>query len=444
MYSIFKIFLFIVSFSLCISSANAKLFDASEFYLSNGMRVIVIPNHKAPIIKHMVWYNSGAVDEAVGKGGSAHLLEHLMFRGTKQVKGHEFNNILEKNGADSNAFTSLDYTAYHQSLDISKLELAMALEADRMQNLNITPQDFALERDIVFQERMQVVENNPSSQFGESYRRLLWQEHPYGRPVTGTSEEIMNLTIEDVKDYYQHFYAPNNAILILSGDIDLRTAQTLAKKHYGIIPKRELGKRAQFPVLKQGMKAELKMSLPQINAPRITKSYIAPSYNTNKDNLYNLSVFSKYLGEGDTSELYKSLVLDKKLALGISSGYDYTDRSYGTFSISAVPADGVSPELLNQAIDEELKKAINALNIENINKTKHKMLAGLVYLKDNPFEAASIVGTMASIGMPLDEIEQHADKIRLVKYQGVKKSAQELFENASVVTGVLIPQKGEQ
>lgn len=442
--SILKIFLFVVSFSLCISSANAKLFDASEFYLDNGMRVIVIPNHKAPIIKHMVWYNSGAVDETIGKGGSAHLLEHLMFRGTKQVKGHEFNNILEQNGADSNAFTSLDYTAYHQSLDISKLELAMALEADRMQNLNITPQDFELERDIVFQERMQVVENNPSSQFGESYRRLLWQEHPYGRPVTGTSEEIMSLTLADVKDYYQRYYAPNNAILILSGDIDPKTAQLLAEKYYGHISKRDLGQKAKFPILKQGMKAELKMSLPQINAPRITRTYIAPSYNTDKDELYNLSIFSKYLGEGDTAELYKSLVLDKKLALGVASSYDYTDRSYGTFTISAVPADGISPEILNQAIDDELKKAVEGLNIENIDKTKHKMLSGLVYLKDNPFEAASIIGTMASIGMPLDEIEQHADKIRTVKYQDVKKSAQKLFDNSAVVTGILVPQKGDK
>lgn len=443
MNKIYKLFLPVLFLSFCISSANAKLFGAQSFFLDNGLQVIVVPNHKAPIVKQMVWYKAGAVDEEMGKGGSAHLLEHLMFRGTDKIKGNRFNSILEENGADSNAFTSLDYTAYHQNLDISKLELAMALEADRMQNLKITPEDFELERSIVFQERKQVVENNPASPFVESFRRLLWQEHPYGRPVSGTSEEIKNLTLDDVNAFYQRYYAPNNAILVLSGDIDIATAKRLAKKYYGDVKRRKIGKRVAFPQINNNLKASLKMELPQINAERITRTYIAPSYNTDKDAVYNLAVFSKYLGEGETSELYKALVLDRKLALSVSADYDFTDRSYGRFSISALPAEGVSVAELNQAIDEEITKAINKLNIDKVSETKNKMLAGLVYLQDNPFEAAAIVGGMAAIGMNVEDIENHADNIRKVTYQDVKDAAKKMLSSSARINGVLSPKGGK-
>lgn len=173
-----------------VSPVSAELFGLSSFVLDNGMQVLVIPNHKAPIIKHMVWYKAGSVDEPRGKGGTAHLLEHLMFRGTRKVKDGVFNDLISRNGGESNAFTSLDYTAYHQELDISRLELAMFLEADRMQNLKITPEAFAKERDIVFQERKQVVDNNPLSYFGESMRKLLWQDHPYALSV-GARRKIL-------------------------------------------------------------------------------------------------------------------------------------------------------------------------------------------------------------------------------------------------------------
>lgn len=443
MTAIHKICVVLLSFVLCVSSVDARLFGAKSFDLDNGLQVIVIPNHKAPIVKQMLWYKAGAADEESGRGGTAHLLEHLMFRGTNKVKGSRLNDILEKNGAESNAFTSLDYTAYHQSLDISKLELAMALEADRMQNLKITPKDFELERDIVFQERKQVVENNPAAPFSESYRRLLWQEHPYGRPVSGTSEEIKSLKMEDVEKFYKNYYSPDNAVLILSGDIGVETAKRLAEKYYGKIKPKVWASKKEFPKVNKNLRAFLKMELPQINAERLVRTYIAPSYSTDKESVYNLSVLSKYLGEGETSELYKSLVLDKKLALSVSTDYDFASRSYGRFSISALPAEGVGSESLNKAIDEELNKAVNSLNTDNVNKTKDKMLAGLVYLQDNPFEAASIVGGMAAIGMTVDDIENHADNIKKVTCQDVKQAAGKLFSSSARIDGILSP-KGEK
>lgn len=434
--------LVLLSIIMVALPARAALFNAEEFFLDNGLQVIVIPNHKAPIIKHMVWYKAGAVDEKPGKGGSAHLLEHLMFRGTSKVKGSEFNAVLEKHGAESNAFTGNDFTAYHQSLDISKLELAMALEADRMQNLEITPEDFKLERDIVYQERMQVVENDPAAFFKESLRRTLWQTHPYARPITGTPEEIMNLTLKDVREFYDNFYSPDNAILILSGDIDVATARKLAEKYYGNIPARKIGKKAEFPPVKQQYNASLQMKLPQINSPRVSEIYLAPSYNTDKNAAYALELFAKYLGEGATSKLYKKLVLEQKLALSVSVSYDSSVRGHASFTVSALPAEGVTVEELRRAVNVAVDDSLNEYNREEQDKLLNKLLSGLVYLRDNPFDAAYIIGAMESVGYPLDEIENQDKILQKISVADVKSAARRLLTEAPKVSGTLEPEKG--
>lgn len=431
-------------FFLSINSVEAKIFDMEEFRLSNGLQVIVIPNHKAPIIRQMVWYKVGSVDERLGKGGSAHLLEHLMFRGTKKIKDSDFNSIISENGGDSNAFTAQDFTSYYESMDISRLELAMYLEADRMQNLNFSQKSFNKERDIVFQERMQVVENDPSSYFGESLRRVLWQEHPYSRPISGSQEEIKSLTKADIMDFYRRFYAPNNAILVLAGDIDPQTAKILAEKYYGKVEAREIGQRIDFPKLDKKFNVRMEMALPQINAVRLAKSYLAPSYHTDKKAIYPLIVLSGYLGEGETSKLYKKLVLDKKIALGVSSSYDFASRSYGGFGIGAIPKENVDVKLLEAELEKAIAEAIDEINVDSIEKTKGKMLAGQVYLRDNPNDAAYIAGSMASVGMSLQDIESHADNIKKVTADEVKMAAQKLFGDSSSAVGVITPVKEKQ
>lgn len=423
--------------------AEAKLFDLSEFKLKNGMQVIVIPNHKAPIIKHMVWYKAGSVDEPRGKGGTAHLLEHLMFRGTEKAKDGEFNRLINENGGDSNAFTSLDYTAYHQLLDISKLELAMALEADRMQNLQISDEAFNKEREIVFQERKQMIDNNPLAYFGESLRKLLWQDHPYGLSVAGASAEIKAIAKDDVENFYQQFYVPNNAILILSGDIDPQTAERLAEKYYGAVESRPLGKKAEFPKLNRRFEADLEMGLPQVSAPRMITYYLAPSVNEDKSSIYALNVLANYLGGGETSKLYKKLVDEQKLALGVSVAYDADSRSYGTFSLSVIPREGVSQADLKAGTESALKEALAGINLDEIEKIKQKMLAGLVYLRDNPGDAAYITGAMAAVGYDMDEINLQDEKLRAVSYREVKEAADKLFKMPRV-TGWIHPLKGGQ
>ena len=432
----------LLGLALMISNAKAGLFDAEEFYLDNGLRVIVAENHRIPIIKHMLWYKSGAADELVGKGGSAHLLEHLMFRGTDKVPGQELNRLLEANGAESNAFTGQDMTAYHQLLDISRLELAMYLEADRMRNLRINADDFATERDIVFQERKERVDNNPVGRFREAVSRALWQEHPYSRPVSGTDAEIMSLSQADIEQFYQRHYAPDNAILVLSGDIDLPMAKHLAQKYYGrqIAAKVEQGNK--FIELTPDFRAVIDMSDPMIKGYRVLRMYAAPSYRIEPEDVYNLQVLAEYMGGGETSKLYKKLVLESPKALSISVDYNPVARHYGQFAVTAVPAEGVSPEDLLSELDKAWAQALAELNIDELEKVKQKMLAGLVYLRDNPEDAAYIIGSMAVSGVSLQEIENQEQKLKAVQYQDVRKAAVRLTEHAPQVTGILRPQGG--
>ena len=425
---------------LFVSETQAKMFDISEFRLKNGLQVLVVPNPKAPIVKHMVWYKSGSVDEPRGKSGTAHLLEHLMFRGTSKIKDGVFNDVINQNGGESNAFTSLDYTAYHQFLDISRLELAMYLEADRMQNLKISPQAFEKERNIVFQERKQVVDNNPLSYFGESVRKILWQEHPYGLPVSGYPDDIKSITQEDVEAFYEQYYAPNNAILVLAGDIDVALAQKLAKKYYGKVKARKIGEKADFPKLTRKFEANLQMKLPAAQSRRLMKVFLAPSVNIDADKIYALTVLAKYLGEGETSTLYQDLVLKQKIALDVSVSYDYANRSYGTFVISAVPAKGITQADFEKALMTAMQKALKKITPQKIDLVKQKMLAGLVYLKDNPSDAAYWVGMMASVGFDAKEIDSLDEKIEEVSAKQVLSVAQEILQ-ATSVTGWLLPQK---
>lgn len=437
-----RIFFSLLIFMLVFApfEGRAKLFGAQSFVLDNGLEVVFIPNRRAPIVKQMLWYKSGSVDEAPGKGGSAHLLEHLMFRGTEKISGQAFNRLMEENGAESNAFTSTDVTSYHQFLDVSRLEPAMFAEADRMRNLKISDEDFALERDIVFQERKQRIDNNPTAQFSEEIRRVLWQDSPYGRPVTGTEEEILNLSKDDIEAYYRRYYTPRQAVLVLAGNLDAATARRLAEKYYGKIggEAEELPAR-NFPALKK-VRSRVEMRHPDVKTPRLLKVFATSSYRHEAEDVYPLRVLAAYMGEGETSKLYKKLVLRDKKALSVSADYNPLSKSYGTFSIGAVPAEGVDTAELEAALRAAWDEALQELSLDEIQKTKQKMLAGLVYLRDNPEDAAYVMGAMRSIGVPLDEIEEQADRIRAVDYRSLRKIARRLTTQSPQVSGILSPE----
>ncbi len=433
-FAILIIGLFFVPFK-----SSAGLFKASEFALDNGLRVVVVENHKAPLIKHMLWYLAGAADEKRGKGGSAHLLEHLMFRGSKNVKDGKFDQFMTENGAESNAFTSYDMTVYHQFADISRLEALMALEADRMQNLQFSNEAFKAEQKIVFQERKQVVENNPAAPFYERLNLLLWGNLPYGHPVTGLSDEIMDLSAEDVYHFYNAHYAPNNAILILAGDINPTVAKELAEKYYGKIPPKNIQSKNR-EAINTLFKEKLEMKLPLVTTPKLVYKYVLPSNERLSTNMYAYVLLAEYLGEGKTSALYRELVVNAKLASSVSVSFDYFSKSNDVFSISVIPNSDVALINVNVALRLAMSQAIKELNAEKLEKLKTKMVADLVFANDNPEDAAYWLGTMLAYGFSLEQAQNYAENIKAVSLDEIAAAAQEILLKSSLIEGVLLPE----
>ncbi|MBP5352502.1 MAG: insulinase family protein [Alphaproteobacteria bacterium] len=424
-----------------VSRANAMLFKASEFTLENGLRCVVIENHKAPIVKHMVWYKSGSIQEVADKSGSAHLLEHLMFRGTTDLADGKFNEIMDKNGISSNAFTSYDVTAYHEFSDISRLEVAMALEADRMRNLAFSDDAFQTEQKIVFQERKQVVENNPASAFTERLRMLMYGGTPYSRPITGYNEDILAITAEDIMALYRRYYAPNNALVVLSGDIDVATAKMLVEKYYGAL-KPEIVDNPEPKSVDDKFRETLEMSLPGIATPKFVVNYVLPRFGQLGAQLYAFDVLAEYLGHDENSVLYRRMVIQDKIAAHVGTAYHYATRGNTLFAVTMIPAadNAFSPAENIRKIDDVMTQAMADLDEEKLAKTKRKMLSGLVYVNDNPEDAAYWAGYALSVGMSLDELQQYEDKINQVTVQDVQ-SAFALLKQAARVDGILLPQQ---
>ncbi len=426
-----------------VCSSQAFFDNINQFELNNGLQVIVIEDHKAPIVKQMLFYKVGSINEAIGKGGLAHLLEHLMFRGTTRFSGQQFNQIMESNGAVSNAFTSQDVTAYHQFFDVSRLEKMMEMEADRMQNLCIKEEDFAAERQIVFQERKQRIDNNPAAKFYEALKKILWQNHPYSRQVTGEDSEILNLKLTDAEEFYRQYYTPDNAVLVLSGDIEPDKAKKLAEKYFGVVKGQSQIKKSDFPTLPQDYKASLLMRLSDVELGRMVNIYAAPSYNFNKDKIYALEVLAEYMGGDKNSPLYQRLVIQDKKALNVDVSYNPISRSYGVFEISLIPIQHEGDDLffgLKRAWDYALRKLDN----EQLDMTKKKLLADLVYLEDNPENIAELVGYVAATDTDLQELKNYEKGIEQVTLEDVLAAVAYLQNEAPQVSGILYPQKGDR
>lgn len=439
-----KIF-FLLMFCALITAqkSNAELFKAHEFFLPNGLRVVVVENHKAPIIKQMLFYKVGAVDDGLGKGGRAHFLEHLMFRGTKKVKDGEFNNLMEDNGISSNAFTDYEVTAYHEFSDISKLELLLALEADRMRGLDLNEKAFAIEKKVVIEERKQVIENNPAAPFYERFQQVIWGNNPFGRPLTGLLEEIEALSYLDVKDFYNRYYAPNNAVLILAGDIGPKEAKPLVEKYFGMI-EAPLVKRAEAPILREKFSQRLEMSLPHIQTAKIMWRYILPPYSELHGNAYDYKALARYLGGGTTSALYRDLVVEQKIALSVSAGFSFASRSNALFALALIPADGVTDAEAEEALEKSLQKALQNLDERKLASIKKKMVADLVYVNDNPADSANMIGYMLSTGFSLDDVQNYEQNVADISLKGVKNAYREVFYNSAKAIGVLLPKKGDK
>jgi zinc protease len=415
--------------------------NVAQFELNNGMRIIVIPDHRAPVVSHMVWYRVGGVDDPPGLSGIAHFFEHLMFKGTDKVPPGEISQIVARNGGTDNAFTGHDYTAYFQRIAADRLELVMGLEADRMENLNLSEENVVTEREVVREERNMRVESDPSSLFREQMSAALYLSHPYGRPVIGWDEEIQQIGREEAIDFYSHHYAPNNAMLVVTGDVDPMEVLRLARGTYGLVPARELAPRSNPAQPPRQAETRIDMTHPETRLPMMMRMYRVPSYVTADPGVAeSFDMLSTILGGGATSRLYRALVVEQRIAVAAGAYYDGGGRSLSEFGVYAYPAEGVSFDEVEAAIDAELAKMMEAPpEPGEFERARTRLVAAHVYEQDSQFALAMNYGLSLTIGLDVEDIEEWPDRIEAVTPDEVMNVARDYLVKREAVTGKLAP-----
>ena len=419
----------------------AGLFNPQNFVLDNGMQVVVIEDHRAPVVVHMVWYKVGAADEPPGKSGIAHFLEHLMFKGTKTMPPGEFSKIIARLGGRDNAFTSYDYTAYFQEVASDKLARVMALEADRMTNLTLSDADVLPERDVVLEERRSRIDNEPSSLMSEQMRAVQYLAHPYGTPLIGWNHEIPKLGTRDALDFYAKHYAPNNAVLVVAGDVTADQVRTLAETHYGPIPAADTPARVR-PAEPQPIAARrVEMRDERVKQPIFRRSFLAPSRTAGvREHAMALNVLSDLFGSGTTSRLYRKLVVEQKLAASAGAYYDDVSLDLTQFYLYATPRVGVDIAKIETAMEEAVAELLrDGVTEKEVERSKSSMLAGAIYARDSLSSAARIFGTALTSGVSIEEIESYPDEVRSVTKAQVDAAARLVFDKRRSVTGLLLP-----
>lgn len=415
-----------------------------SFTLDNGLRVIVIPNHKVPAVTHMVWYKIGAMDELPGKTGNAHFLEHLMFKGTSHVPEGEFSSRIAKNGGNDNAFTSWDYTAYFQMISADKLPFVMELEADRMQGLNFSDQAVSKEREVVMEERRMRVDNDPASRLYEKMRESLFQNTAYGRPLIGYQKDIEKLTHNHAMDFYHSYYAPNNAVLVVAGDITPSKLKSLAKQYFGSIPAKSLPERVLPATPETGAERRITLKDEKVQNEEWIRMYLAPSQRAgeSKDS-YALSILAFYLGGSQTSYLYKTLVVDQKVAVDVSVNYDDLSLGMSTFEIAIEPKPGISLELLENKTEEALEALNkNGITDKDLKRVKDYLTAQVTYSREGFKTMAYIYGQVAMLDLPLSYVDDWEKNIQAVTKEQLLNAGAKILKEDNAVTGYLKPRKG--
>jgi zinc protease len=386
--------------------AQEKIFNSKSFHLENGLQVILIENHRAPVVTHMVWYKVGAADEPPGKSGIAHFMEHLMFKGSEGFAPGEFSKHVRSLGGQDNAFTSQDFTAYFQSIAVDHLPEVMKMEAGRMRGMNPPLEEVLSERLVILEERKQRVDNNPKSHFNEQLRYALFPNHPYGTPVIGWYHEMEQLEWSDAKGFYDKWYRPNNAILVVSGDITLDELKPLVQEAYGNLESAEIPLRDWTTPPPLPGTYEITLKHEHIKQPTLVLAFRTPSAAQNKETSLALELFEEIMSGGSSTRLYKSLVVDKKLATNISLSYDSIGLGETTVSIYAYPNQGIDLVQLKEAIYDELRSVIESgVNEQEIKEAKSRMIDASIYARDSIKGAAMIFGMALTSGVSIDDIE---------------------------------------
>ncbi|WP_375687459.1 M16 family metallopeptidase [Pseudooceanicola sp. LIPI14-2-Ac024] len=419
----------------------------TDFTLSNGMEVVVIEDHRAPVVVHMVWYRAGAADETPGVSGVAHFLEHLLFKGTDKLAPGEFSETVAENGGTDNAFTGQDYTAYFQRVAADRLDLMMEMESDRMVNLKLDAEAIRTERDVIIEERNQRTENNAGALYREQAMAAQYLNHPYGIPVIGWKHEMENLSQADARAFYDRFYTPNNAVLVVAGDVTPDEVKALAEKHYGVLePNAELPKRARPQEPPQTAARRLTFKDPRVAQPYVSRSYLAPERDAGaQKEAAALTMLAEILGSGQTSVLSEKLQFGNKKALYASAYYSGLSLDDTTFGIYIVPAEGVTLEegeaALDQAIAEFLQEGVDP---EQLARIKLQLKASEIYMRDDVGALARQYGAALTQGLTIQDVQDWPEALAAVTEDDIMAAARAVFDKDKSVTGWLTTQEMTQ
>ncbi|TDK46263.1 M16 family metallopeptidase [Antarcticimicrobium luteum] len=443
----FKNFVLIAAASgaLAASAAAGRAADPQEavttFSLENGMQVVVVEDHRAPVLQHMVWYRVGSADEPVGSSGVAHFLEHLMFKDTDNMKSGELSATVAANGGQDNAFTSYDYTAYFQRVAADRLGLMMKMESDRMTHLRLTEGDIATERDVILEERNMRTENNPRALFSEQMNAAQYLNHRYGVPVIGWKHEMEELDRADALSFYHTYYAPNNAILVVSGDVTPDEVRTLAETYYGVIPANpDLPPRIRSQEPPQRAARRLEFRDARVAQAYVNRSYLAqerdPGAQREAAALYLLS---EILGGGQTSYLAEKLQFDQKIAVYTGAFYNGTTLDDTTFDLVVVPAEGVSLDAAEAALDETLRSFLrDGVDPEQLDRIKLQLRASQIYERDDVAGIANRYGRALAVGLTVEDVQAWPDLLQAVTGDDILAAARTLLRREDSVTGRLM------
>ena len=421
---------------------SAAAVRAHEFKLANGLDVVVIPDHRAPVVTQMVWYKVGAADEPPGSSGIAHFLEHLMFKGTDTIPTGQFSKIVARNGGEDNAFTNHDVTAYFQRVAKDRLPTVMAMEADRMANLRLSEEDVVTERNVILEERRSRVDNDPGSILQEQMMAALYANHPYGIPIIGWEHEIEALDRTDALTYYKRFYAPNNAILIVAGDVEPDEVKLLAENTYGKLKANsELNGRARPKEPEHYAPVKVTLEDPRAGRTTVQKYYLSPSYaSAAPGEAEALDLLMRAAASGSVSRIYKKLVIEGKRAANAGGWYSDSGLDSGRLGFYAIAAEGVSAEDLDAAIEsviEELRET--GTTEDELDRARASYLAEFVYTSDSQSRMARQYGWRLSTGMTIEDVEDWPERLKRVTVDDVRNVARKYLIDKNSVTGYLLP-----
>ncbi len=426
--------------ALCVALPAAAE-TVSTFQLENGLEVVVIEDHRAPVVVHMVWYRVGAADEAPGHSGIAHFLEHLMFKGTDKLAPGEFSSVVEAQGGNDNAFTSWDYTAYFQRLAADRLDLMMEMEADRMRNLRLPEEDVVTERQVILEERSQRTDSSPGALLSEQMRAAQFLNHPYGTPIIGWRHEMETLSREEALAYYQRFYAPNNAILIVAGDVTPQEVRKMAESHYGPLePSAGITPRVRPAEPPQLAERRITLADERVSEPYLMRTYLAAERDPgNQKDAAALTILAELLGgNGQTSVLARALQFDTQTAVYSSAFYDGTAIDDATFGLVVVPAPGVSLEAAEAEMDRTIAKFLaDGPDPAAFERIKTQIHAAEIYAKDNVNGLARMYGEELAVGLSLADIQGWDETLGAVTLADVQAAAETVFDRRHAVTGWL-------